>query len=138
MKGNKGEIGGPEPRNEAEKTTISKVKNRESDQETKRAVRKSDEPDVQALTRAFRSREKEIQGCVQRHAVELQGKPKVSVLFRIQPSGTVDSAEISPGALAQTALGSCVLSVARSTRFPSQKEQISFYIPVTVWRLSGK
>jgi eukaryotic-like serine/threonine-protein kinase len=103
--------------------------------QTKESARENGEPDVQALTRAFRSREKEIHSCVETHAVELQGKPKVSVLFQVDQAGKVKNAEISPNALSETALGACILSVARSTQFPPQKEEISFHIPVTVWRV---
>jgi len=124
-----------EAQNESEQQRVKKVKTPNSVKTQKRAVRTSDEPDVRSLTRAFRKREQQIHDCVKHHAVELQGKPKVSVQFRIRPSGTVDSAEISPQALGKTALGNCILSVARSTQFPSQKETISFHIPVTVWRV---
>ncbi len=123
-----------ESQNEVGQERVEKLKSRDSAKPIKRAVRKSEGPDVRALTRAFRKRQRQIHDCVERHAVELQGKPKVSIQFRIHPSGKVDSAEISPPALSKTALGNCILSVARSTPFPSQKEQISFHIPVTVWR----
>ncbi|MBN1655604.1 MAG: serine/threonine protein kinase [Deltaproteobacteria bacterium] len=107
-----------------------------SEQPLKRGSKRTDDPDVQALTRAFRNREKQIHSCVETHAVELQGKPKVSVLFNIDRFGVVNSAEISPDALNRTELGRCILAVARSTKFPPQKEPVSFHIPVTVWRVS--
>jgi serine/threonine-protein kinase len=102
-----------------------------------RTATKVKSPNAQLVTRAFRKREKEIQDCFQRHAKELQGKPQIVVHFQVDPSGSVERATLTPPTLVETVLGKCLLSVAKSTQFPRQKDTISFRIPLTTQRISN-
>lgn len=87
------------------------------------------------LSEAFKRQEAEIRNCFRQHALNLQGKPKITILFDVGRKGNVTSAELSPARLRKTALGKCLETVAKKTRFPKQKEAISFRIPVTIWRV---
>jgi len=86
---------------------------------------------VASVSRRFAQRQGEIQACFQRHAKELEGQPKISVSFSVDVAGKVEAARLSPGALATTPLGTCVLDVARSTRFGPQDGPLKFSIPIT-------
>ncbi len=84
---------------------------------------------VAALNRAFAKRSGALQSCFANNADGLEGSPQVTIRFQVGTSGHVESASLQPSALASTALGSCVLSVARSTQFPPQEETVAFSIP---------
>jgi hypothetical protein len=84
---------------------------------------------VGALNRTFAKRTSALQNCFVRNADGLQGSPQVTIRFQVGTSGTVESAGLQPAALSGTALGSCVLGVARSTVFPPQEKPVTFSIP---------
>lgn len=84
---------------------------------------------VAALNRAFAKRSGALQSCFVNNADGLQGSPQVTIRFRVGTSGAVESATLQPAALSSTALGSCVLSVARATQFPPQEKTVAFSIP---------
>lgn len=84
---------------------------------------------VAALNRAFAKRSGALQNCFVRNADTLQGSPQVTIRFQVSTSGAVESAALQPAALSGTALGACVLQVARSTAFPPQEKPVAFSIP---------
>jgi serine/threonine protein kinase len=84
---------------------------------------------VAALNRAFAKRSGALQGCFARNADALQGSPQVTIRFQVGVSGAVESASLQPAALTGTALGGCVLDVARKTVFPPQEKPVAFSIP---------
>lgn len=86
---------------------------------------------VATLTATFSKRQGEVQGCFSRHADSLEGSPQLSVRFTVGKSGAVKSATLSPGAVASTALGSCILNIARTTQFAPREAPVAFSIPIT-------
>jgi eukaryotic-like serine/threonine-protein kinase len=92
-------------------------------------------PDAKALSRAFQRQQGRIENCFVSHVKEVDGRPEVSVKFKVDASGHVTSAELSPSALNSTPLGQCIVGVARSTDFGRQPEPFSFTIPITARRV---
>jgi hypothetical protein len=92
---------------------------------------------VGALTAAFAKRQGAIQRCFTKNADALQGSPRVSIRFQIAPSGRVTSASVQPSAIAGTALGGCLTSVAKGTAFPPQDKAVAFSIPITAQTVSN-
>jgi serine/threonine protein kinase len=86
------------------------------------------------LTRAFARQESQIARCFSQHASEISGNPEISVRFDVKTDGRVLSAQVQPPALASTALGGCIASVARATEFGPQPEPTQFRIPITAKR----
>jgi serine/threonine-protein kinase len=83
------------------------------------------------LTAALQRQEGRFQACFERHVEHLSGAPQISIRFRLDARGAVDSAELVPGTLAATPLGDCLLQVARATPFPAPGKPISFHVPIT-------
>jgi serine/threonine protein kinase len=94
-------------------------------------------PDPKALTRVFGRRQARVQTCFMKHAAQLPSVPPVSVHFKVDESGQVAEAAISPPEVAETALGRCLLDVAQSTRFGPLRHSVSFHIPISVEKVSG-
>jgi hypothetical protein len=92
-------------------------------------------PDAKALSRAFQKQQGRIESCFVSHVKEVDGRPEVSVKFRVDASGHVTTAELAPSALNATPLGGCIIGVARSTDFGRQPEPFSFTIPITARRV---
>jgi hypothetical protein len=92
---------------------------------------------VGALTAAFAKRQGAIQSCFTKNADALQGSPRVSIRFQIAPSGQVTSASVQPSAIAGTALGGCLTSVAKGTSFPPQDKAVAISIPITAQTVSN-
>ena len=86
---------------------------------------------VERLTRVFATRRGAVRGCFERNTLELAGRPSIEIRFRIDASGHVTSAGLSPSSLEGTDLGRCLLGVARSTDFGPQPGPVGFGIPVT-------
>jgi hypothetical protein len=84
-----------------------------------------------SLTRAFAARRKEVERCFTQHSASLSGAPRVYVEFEISAAGQVRTAQLDPDAVAETALGRCVLAIAESTRFDPQAAELRFRIPLT-------
>jgi eukaryotic-like serine/threonine-protein kinase len=82
------------------------------------------------LARSFQRQEGKIQSCFRDHPESIEGEPHISVRFQVSASGAVQNALVSPSSVASTALGACIVSVARSTDFGPQPEPISFAIPI--------
>jgi serine/threonine-protein kinase len=88
-------------------------------------------PNPRALTRTFERRHKHVEACFDRHATALSGQPQLSLHFQLDVHGEVQSADIEPPSLADTALGRCLVDVARATHFEPQQHAFSFRIPIT-------
>lgn len=88
-------------------------------------------PDPAALSRAVQRQRGQIESCFLRHVKEVDGRPEVSVRFRVGKTGHVDGADLSPGALGATPLGQCLLGVAKATDFGPLSEPVTFSIPIT-------
>jgi serine/threonine protein kinase len=96
--------------------------------------RKPRGPDPRDLTRAFRQQQPKIEECFKQHALSLEGQPRLSLEFDLDPKGKLTHVQLVPAAVAGTALGKCLERVARATSFPAQGEPVSFAIPVTASR----
>ena len=84
------------------------------------------------LTGAFSRRRGAIRECANRHS-EIDHL-QVTLRFDVDASGTVRSVDLAPASTASTPLGSCLLGVARGTRFGELPRPMSFSIPVAVRR----
>ncbi|HEX7671043.1 MAG TPA: protein kinase, partial [Polyangiaceae bacterium] len=102
---------------------------------TQKTVRAPSAPDPATLSRAVQRQRGRIESCFLSHVKEVDGRPEVSVRFRLAASGHVESADLSPAALGGTPLGQCLLGVARSTDFGPVSEPVSFTIPITARRV---
>lgn len=87
------------------------------------------EPTSQYLTQVFSRRQSQIQACFAKAKPE-QTSVVLQIAFQVDASGKVTSANVSPSALANTPLGTCLLNIARSTRFGALTQSASFRIPV--------
>jgi serine/threonine protein kinase len=88
-------------------------------------------PDPRALTQAFRKQQPKLEGCFREHSVSLEGRPVTQLAFDLDAAGKLTRVELAPRALAATALGECLLRVARTTVFPAQGRPVSFAIPLS-------
>jgi TonB family protein len=86
---------------------------------------------VNALTRAFAARRKDVERCFTQHSASLSGAPRIYVEFEVASSGAVSSARLDPEAVETSELGRCVLKVAEATRFEPQPAALRFRIPLT-------
>ncbi len=75
---------------------------------------------------------RKLSKCLSEHAVEISGSPEISLSFDLNKRGQVLAVEISPAALATTALGTCVMGIANAIRFGPQEDDIRFRIPLTI------
>ena len=104
---------------------------------TKRPTRPTRPPrggGADALTRAFSRESGRIEACFGQHTQDLSGQPRLEVRFSIDPSGSVRSAELLPASVGGTALGQCILRVARNTSFPARDQPATFRIPIVARR----
>jgi len=88
------------------------------------------------ITAAFQRQRGRIEACFRANGDDTP-TPQLTIRFQVEPSGQVRSAELSPASVAGSTLGACLVSVARSTRFPSGEAPISFVIPITARRKGG-
>jgi hypothetical protein len=84
-----------------------------------------------ALTRTFAKRQSLIQGCFRNNTTSFSGAPELTIRFAIDTLGRVLSASVRPEALNGTALGQCLVQVARGTAFGPQEKALNFSIPIT-------
>ena len=84
------------------------------------------------LTSAFKSQKKRVKSCFNAHADALKDINQISFVFTVNAAGAVQNVGLQPASIKGSPLGSCVLNVARSTRFPKQQGTITFTIPVRV------
>lgn len=88
------------------------------------------EPEPAALTSRFAREQPRVQRCFAAHAEGLGAMPELTLEFHVASSGVVDKSELLPAQLASSALGTCLLEVARSTRFPRLTRAVTFQIPI--------
>jgi hypothetical protein len=98
----------------------------------------SGKPDPAALSRQVQKHRGGIEACFTQHVKEVDGRPEVSVHFRVNTVGQVESADLFPPALNGTPLGQCILGVSRAIQFGPQPEPLSFTIPITARRVTAK
>jgi hypothetical protein len=92
-------------------------------------------PDATLLSHQVQRHRGAIETCFTQNVKEVDGRPEVSVRFKVSASGHVDSAELVPAALNATPLGQCLTGVARGIDFGAQPEPVSFTIPITARRV---
>jgi hypothetical protein len=95
-----------------------------------KVVRAPDAPaSGSTITAAFQRQRGRIEGCFRAHSTEEQ--PQLTIRFQVEANGVVRSADLQPASLGGTALGSCILGIARATRFPAAEAPMVFSIPIT-------
>jgi eukaryotic-like serine/threonine-protein kinase len=88
--------------------------------------------DFSDATKMFAKNRNAIIACFKSNAVDIpKARGRLSVLFHVLPSGSVERAEIRPETLMETGLGRCIVDVARATVFPRSKQAHVFAIPMT-------
>jgi len=87
------------------------------------------------LTAAFQKQRGRIEACFR--ASPNEGTPQLTLHFQVEASGAVRASDLSPADVAGTPLGTCILGVARSTRFPASDAPVSFSIPITARKTGG-
>jgi len=94
-------------------------------------------PRVAPIEAPFRARAGAISRCFADHVSSVEGSPEVVVHFEVAADGTVQRASLTPGAMEPTALGQCLLGIARSTHFVAQPSPFSFRVPLGARRVGG-
>ncbi len=98
--------------------------------ERREKARPRPESDASMLSRQFAKQQSKLQGCFERHAADVEGRPRLSLGFDVSENGTVRAATLTPASVAGTSLGRCLLKVARGTEFSSRKAPVRFTIPI--------
>jgi len=91
-------------------------------------------PGPGGLSGAFQHQQGRVASCFRANPDDVGSAPQLSIRFKIDGSGQVQSAELSPPGISQSALGGCILGVARSTRFPGNGSAVTFVVPITAVR----
>lgn len=87
---------------------------------------------VAGLTAVLNRRRGWLRRCFDRHTESPEGTPQISVRFQVRAGGSIESAQVSPAALAPTPLGRCLHGVAVSTEFGRQPGPAAFRILISV------
>jgi hypothetical protein len=87
------------------------------------------------LTAAFQRQRGRVEACFRQSPDA--ATPQLTLRFQLDPSGSVRSVELAPAGVAGSALGGCILGVARSTRFPAGNGPVAFTIPITARKTGG-
>jgi len=103
---------------------------------TAKAARPRVDASGSSLTAAFQRQRGRIEACF-RSQPNAAAQPQLTIRFQIEESGAVRSADLSPASVASSALGGCILGVARGTRFPAGDAPVSFTIPITARKTAG-
>ena len=90
-----------------------------------------------SITAAFQRQRGRVEACFRAEPAAAAAQPQLTIRFQIEASGAVRSADLVPASLAGSALGSCILGVARGTRFPAGDAPVSFTIPITARKTAG-
>ncbi|HEX6278146.1 MAG TPA: serine/threonine-protein kinase [Polyangiaceae bacterium] len=83
-----------------------------------------------SLARALQRQESRIQSCFQQHAPADGQAPKMSVRIKVDATGGVQEAVVSPSSVGVTPLGNCIATIVKATQFGAQPEPVSFTIPI--------
>jgi hypothetical protein len=100
-------------------------------------ARGSGEAPGSSITAAFQKQRGRVEACFRAQPGDASAQPQLTIRFQIEATGAVRSVELSPAAVAGSALGACILGVARSTRFPAGEAPVSFTIPITARKTAG-
>lgn len=87
------------------------------------------------LTAAFQKQRGRVEACFRQSPDA--ATPQLTLRFQVEPSGSVRSVELTPASAASSALGGCILGVARGTRFPAGDAPVAFTIPITARKTGG-
>ena len=98
------------------------------------AVKAGSASGASSLSAAFQRQSGRVAQCFRANAGDFAEQPPVTVRFKIDGSGNVQTAELSPAAVSTSALGGCILSAARATHFPATGATVSFTVPITATR----
>ena len=118
-------------------TSAPAAKPASSNAATARVVRGSNDASGSTLTSAFQKQHGRIEACFRAQPSEAVAPPQVTIRFSIEANGAVRNAELLPASLAGSALGVCILGVARGTAFPASDAPVSFSIPITARKTAG-
>lgn len=88
------------------------------------------EPEPALLTSRFAREQPRVQRCFASHAQGESSLGELTIEFHVASSGTVEKSVLLPAQLASTALGTCLIDVAKSTRFPRLTHPVTFRIPI--------
>mgnify|MGYP003406987296 CR=1 FL=1 len=88
------------------------------------------EPEPAVLTSRFAREQPRVQRCFASHARGESSLGELTIEFHVASSGTVEKSVMVPAQLASSALGTCLLEVAKSTRFPRLTRPVTFRIPI--------
>jgi serine/threonine protein kinase len=102
-----------------------------------KAPRGSAEAPGTSITAAFQKQRGRVEACFRAQPGEASAQPQLTIRFQVEATGAVRSVELLPAAVAGSALGGCILAVARSTRFPPGEAPVSFTIPITARKTAG-
>jgi serine/threonine protein kinase len=86
-------------------------------------------PEPAMLTSAFAREQGRIQHCFSEHAASNASPGDITVAFQVSASGDVEKAELVPD-LPGSALGACLVGVAKATHFPRLTRPVAFRIPI--------
>jgi serine/threonine-protein kinase len=86
------------------------------------------EPDPALLTKRFAQEQPRVQRCFATEARQGDAQAELTLEFQVNTFGVVERAELP--ASVSAALRSCVLDVAKSTRFPRLTKAVTFRIPI--------
>jgi hypothetical protein len=87
-------------------------------------------PEPGMLTSNFARQQPRVQRCFGAHAVASDSHGEIMIEFRVDSAGSVEKAELVPAKLGSSALGSCLIAVAKSTHFPRLTHGVTFRIPI--------
>jgi len=90
-------------------------------------------PEPALLTREFARQQARVQECFGTHArsdVTRGTFTELTITFRVEASGSVEQADLQPVQAASSALGKCLVRVARGTTFPRLTHAVTFQIPI--------
>ena len=88
------------------------------------------DPESAVLTSTFAREQPRVQRCFTSHAQSGDSSNEIVVEFHVASSGSVAKAVLAPAKLGGSALGNCLISVAKSTRFPRLTRGVTFRIPI--------
>jgi hypothetical protein len=88
------------------------------------------EPDPVLLTSRFAHEQPRVQRCFTMQAQEADARADLTLEFQVSSAGQVERAELLSANAASAGLGSCLVEVAKSTRFPRLTHGVTFRIPI--------
>jgi serine/threonine-protein kinase len=89
------------------------------------------------LTAAFAQRQPAIGRCFEAHAESVDGRPEIALRLRVELDGSISRAELIPEPLGATALGGCLLDLARETELPPPATPLTIRVPITATRVGS-